>query len=339
MRTVHEPDLSKSAAVPEPTPTNRKSIKLKLANGNKGVAAKVAEPSIASTEDLQLLQNTDPKAQHNNIRYVPAFHPVTGQAGFMIHYPADIVFTSRESDMAANELMRLLRRQLAWAEAEGADLKEHLEELERLKRHEWTQKEILLEGFMEAELTRAKKEGVFETINTRVRYAMEEDAVVGKGLSWTQGTPLWRGVAAAAPSREDVEMVDVGRRPREAAVSRRSVKSGPAAGEPADDVDDDKDPYDNILAGMMAEYEERERGRATAAAAAEPAEEMDDDDKDDDKDPYDNILAGMMAEYEERERMASMEHMARKKKKSASRKQRAAEVDAVGALMGMGMGH
>jgi hypothetical protein len=278
MRTVHEPDLSKSAAAPEPTPTSRKSIKLKLANGNKGAAAKAAEPTIVSPEEVH---SSDPKDQHNNIRYVPAFHPVTGQAGFMIHYPADIVFTSRESDMAANDLMRLLRRQLAWAEQEGAELKKELEELERQKRHEWTQKEILLEGFMEAELSRSKKEGVFETINTRVRRAMEEDAAVGKGLTWTQGTPLWRGEATSAPTRgEDVDMTDSGLRPWEKA-------SGGSDGE--------QDPYDNIMAGLMAGYEERERERAREMAST-PVQT------------------------------------------SASSKQRAAEVDAVGALLGMGMG-
>jgi hypothetical protein len=290
MRTVHEPDLSKSAALPEPTPTNRKSIKLKLANGSKSAAAKVAEPSVASAEDLQ---SSDPKDQNNNIRYVPAFHPVTGQAGFMIHYPADIVFTSRESDMAANELMRLLRRQLAWAEQEGAELKQELEELERQKRHEWAQKEVLLEGLMEAELTRSKKEGVFDTINPRVRKAIEEDATVGRGLTWTQGTPLWRGEAAGAPTREDVDMADVERRPRKTAAARQSVSPRTAADASGEGFDGDADPYDNILAGMMAEYEERERARSMANTPLQT---------------------------------------------STSIKQRAAEVDAVGALLGMGMG-
>jgi hypothetical protein len=281
MRTVHEPDLSKSAAAPEPTPTSRKSIKLKLANGSKAAAAKAAEPSIVSPEDVH---SSDPKDQHNNIRYVPAFHPVTGQAGFMIHYPADIVFTSRESDMAANDLMRLLRRQLAWAEQEGAELKKELEELERQKRHEWTQKEILLEGLMEAELSRSKKEGVFETINTRVRRAMEEDAAVGKGLTWTQGTPLWRGEAAAASTREDVDMADSGLRLWNSVANKTSGGS-----------DGGQDPYDDIMAAMMAGYEERERERAREMAST-PVQT------------------------------------------SASSKQRAAEVDAVGALLGMGMG-
>ncbi|KAF1826081.1 uncharacterized protein K489DRAFT_294274, partial [Dissoconium aciculare CBS 342.82] len=148
MRTVHEPDLSKNAAAPEPTPTSRKSIKLKLANGNKAAAKPVEPPVIISTEELQ---SSDPRDQNNNIRYVPAFHPVTGQAGFMIHYPADIVFSSRESDMAANDLMRLLRRQLHWAQMEADELKQELEELERIKREEWTLKEVLLEGLMDSE--------------------------------------------------------------------------------------------------------------------------------------------------------------------------------------------
>jgi hypothetical protein len=208
----------------------------------------------------------------------------------MIHYPADIVFSSRESDMAANDLMRLLRRQLHWAQMEADELKQELEELERIKREEWTLKEVLLEGLMDSELSRAKTEGVFQTINARVRQAMEEDARIGKRLTWTQGTPSWRGAAtAAALNYGDVDMTGVADRPRKPA-SRNSV-SPRGAETPADGYDGDQDPYDNILAGVMAQYEMREGQRSMATTPLQT---------------------------------------------SASSKQRAAEVDAVGALLDMG---
>ena len=97
----------------------------------------------------------EPSHPNDNITYIPAHHPITGQPGFMIHYPADIHFTTFESAVEADHLMRMLRRQIAWAEQEADQLKRETEELEKVKREEWMLKEVLLEAVMAAELSRA----------------------------------------------------------------------------------------------------------------------------------------------------------------------------------------
>lgn len=286
MRTVHEPEITKAPApVVEPPPSGKKSIKLKLANGGgNGKGSKTIDVNVAAGEEGQ---DKDPKAEWNNIRYVPAHHPVTGQAGFMIHYPPDIIFSGWESDMPANELMRLLRRQLHWAEEEGRALKLEMEEMERQKREEWMLKEILLDGVLDAELSKAKLAGVLDKVSARVRRAMDEDASVGAKFAWSHGVPAWRTAVAAAAAKApltaaptddgDVEMADAddlaldrGAASSPAPAPRRVSKTGGGGG---DEEGEDQDPYDNILAGMMAGYEERERIRSMANTPAKGPEE------------------------------------------------------------------
>lgn len=90
----------------------------------------------------------DPSPPNDNIQYLPAHHPVTGQPGFMITYPPDIHFTQTESEIPADQLMRLLRRQLRWAHEDTTSLKDATEKLERIKAEEWYRKERLLEHVM-----------------------------------------------------------------------------------------------------------------------------------------------------------------------------------------------
>ncbi|EME49648.1 hypothetical protein DOTSEDRAFT_93227, partial [Dothistroma septosporum NZE10] len=148
MRTVHEPEAAKGGAgyAHEPTPTGKKSLKLKL---NGSITSK-APVDMGPTHDEDG-NEVDPSPPNDNITYMPAHHPITGQPGFMIHYPPDIHFTAWESSIAADQLMRLLRRQLHWAQKEAEDLKQQVNELEAQKREEWTLKEIVLEGVLEQE--------------------------------------------------------------------------------------------------------------------------------------------------------------------------------------------
>lgn len=260
MRTVHEPEPPKSAAVNgaliEPTPPSKKSIKLKLANGSK-TAPRLSDLSLHPGDDLP---DPDPKAKKNNIVYAPAFHPVTGQAGFVIKYPEDILFSHQECEMPADQLLRLLRRQVHWAMQEGEDLKKELEEMEQEKREEWIRKEILLEGVLDSELALAKREGILGNVSARVQQAMEDDAAVGKHLSWSGGEPSWRReLPAAGDADDDVAILDPAAGLRSAL---QRTPSPPLASATGEEFDVEQDPYDNILAGQMAVYEERERLRS-----------------------------------------------------------------------------
>lgn len=249
MRTVHEPEqLKGDAALP-----SKKPVKLKITNGT---SLRPAPDESGPTHDEDGNPVT-PSGDNDNIKYIPAHHPITGQPGFMITYPPDIHFTSWESSVPANQLMRLLRRQLHWAEKEGAALKEELAELERIRKEEYGLKDILLEGVLEAELSRGEQDGLLRGLDENVRQRMQADVEPAKQIEWKGGTPAWR--RARRPLHlSDTEMADVAT-PDDPPAER--TPSPPPTGK-SGGFDGDEDPYDNYLASRMAEYEARERMRS-----------------------------------------------------------------------------
>lgn len=273
MRTVHEPEPVKGAAGQnnEPTSSGKKGgLKIKLANGSGSTKVEKTPADMGPTHDEDG-NEVEPSPQNDNIQYMPAHHPITGQPGFMIHYPPDIHFTAWESSIAADQLMRLLRRQLHWATKESDDLKKEIADLERQKREEWTLKEILLEGAMEAELATADQKNLLAAVDERVHDAMIQDTRPSKEMQWTRGEPDWRRPRIAPYRDEDVDMSTP-----ERAVARHSPSPPPTG--VSGGFDGEADPYDNYLAGRMAEYEERERLRSmqnTPAKAAQQAAEAD----------------------------------------------------------------
>lgn len=197
MRTVHEPEPPRpSAAHPIDPATGlpKKGPKIRLMNGgsksagsNSGAGGSGGD----TTRDAHLDPSDpayDPSPASDNIKYIPANHPVTGQAGFMITYPPDINFTQFESEIPADQLMRLLRRQIHWATQEGEDLKADIEQLEALRRNEWLKKEVLLEGTMENELAVAEDQDMVED---GLLEEMTRDVEPAKGFRWTK-TPWWK---------------------------------------------------------------------------------------------------------------------------------------------------
>jgi hypothetical protein len=279
MRTVHEPEFVKiGTEVTTITTGKGKAAKIKLTNGN---SKPPADTGPTHDEDGN---EVDPSPPNDNITYIPAHHPITGQPGFMIHYPPDVHFSAWESSIPADQLMRLLRRQVHWAQQESEELKREIEMLEQQKKEEWTLKEILLEGAMEAELAQADRDNVFQEVDARVREAMEKDVQPAKRLHWTGGAPPWRS------------------RP----VPLRTMTSGDGDEDDASDRPHAQESPSPPPTGMSGGFD----GEA---------------------DPYDNYLAGRMAEYEERERLRSMQNTPAK----ATQEQKAAEADAVGALVGM----
>lgn len=264
MRTVHEPEPAKGApgAVNE-TPSSKKSLKIKLTNGSGTGKAPPTPQDMGPTHDEDG-NEVDPSPANDNITYIPAHHPITGQPGFMIHYPPDIHFTAWESSITADQLMRLLRRQVHWAQQEGDALKQEIEQMEAQRREEWTLKEVLLEGVLEADLANAEKHQLLRNVDGRVKEAMRRDALPAKKLEWTGGEPSWR----RSGDEMDVEMPGLPQGAQSPSPPPTGVSNGGGG------FDGDADPYDNYLATRMAEYEERERLRSMQNTPAKAAQEQ-----------------------------------------------------------------
>lgn len=130
-----------------------------------------------------------------------------------VKYPIDCRFTDAEASLTSAQLFELLRRQIFWAQKEGRDLEQEVEQMEEKRKREWLGKELVLENLMEAEFEGGQKRKVFVSKrsrrsarskeNDRVRMdktleAMRKDAALAgklpmKGL--TDEPPWYRGEA------------------------------------------------------------------------------------------------------------------------------------------------
>lgn len=194
MRTVHEPELPKASLtnanpIDPATGQPKKGPKLRLIHGSvkKDMPATLPEKNPANAGLDPSDPRYDPSPPNDNIQYTPAHHPVTGQPGFLISYPPDIQFTPFESEIPADQLMRLLRRQINWAKKQSAMLKTDCDDLEYVRREEWVKKELVFDALMEAEYELSERKGTL---------AGSEIEEVGRDLrtrdlEWTQ-TPWWR---------------------------------------------------------------------------------------------------------------------------------------------------
>ena len=69
------------------------------------------------------------------------------------------LFTKEESALPPSQLFRLLRRQVAWSEQAGKELDAEVQALEKKRRAEWMEKELVLYNLMEAECAVAFMKG------------------------------------------------------------------------------------------------------------------------------------------------------------------------------------
>ncbi|KAI9691888.1 MAG: hypothetical protein M1822_007961 [Bathelium mastoideum] len=176
MRTVHETEPPRpsdpipkhhpshpSHSVAPGTSTPSKPTRLRLVVNQSGSTKKESLPPTPTATSTTGADGRDPDeedpADPNNIAYLPGFHPLTGQAGYMIHWPTDICFSEHEKQIRADQLRRLLRRQLHWAERERDALRRDTAALERQLRAEWVGKEGVLENAMEAEVAWGERRG------------------------------------------------------------------------------------------------------------------------------------------------------------------------------------
>ncbi|KAL2872078.1 C2H2-type zinc finger protein [Aspergillus lucknowensis] len=141
MRTVHETealrpsdpvpkrhDIASSAGTPVGTPAGKlQRIKLKLSHPPKDDTDRYSESINDDTaEDLDEFE-------------VPEFGSDTG-------------FDDHELEMSPHQLYRLLRRQIHWAEQEGAELRNDWEKIKPKRKQAWSEKEAVFDDVIDAEV-------------------------------------------------------------------------------------------------------------------------------------------------------------------------------------------
>jgi hypothetical protein len=130
MRTVHETEaLRPSDPVPKSMQPAKSSARLKL----------ILKPSNSSSTSPSRPSNTD-----------AAELPISEDGIVFTPLPSSL-FTPEEISMGPKELFRLLRRQVHWAEEEAESLRQQIDMMEKLRRQEWLEKELLLDQVIKNE--------------------------------------------------------------------------------------------------------------------------------------------------------------------------------------------
>ncbi|KAJ9628073.1 hypothetical protein H2203_003295 [Taxawa tesnikishii (nom. ined.)] len=181
---------------------------------------------------------------NDNIVYLSAYHPITGQPGFMITYPPDIAFSQFESEIPADQLMRLLRRQLHWAQQESEELKAEIEMLEGIRREEWIKKDLLLDNVRDAELAVGKARGY---VQDGLANDMERDIETAKGLKWSGEEPWWRKGDDGADEGGDADVEGEASRAGSAAYAGLPIGFDRARARNEDSMSEDEDGEDEEL--------------------------------------------------------------------------------------------
>lgn len=98
----------------------------------------------------------------------------------------DLKFTEEERQKGYQQLFRLLRRDVAWAEEETLELEEEVDSWKKRHKEEWLEKELALSSFMEAEVYyHARKHGT-------VPDARKIELLPERELALTGETPWYR---------------------------------------------------------------------------------------------------------------------------------------------------
>lgn len=142
MRTVHE---TESLRPSDPVPRNHsaagtKPQRLKLIVNAKPPESELGNDEVDVDDDATIASNDDSR-------------PESPLAPFI--YPPDVCFTGDELAMPADQLYKLLKRQIRWAEELSTHLKAGVTELESRQKAEWQAKELVLANLVEAELANA----------------------------------------------------------------------------------------------------------------------------------------------------------------------------------------
>lgn len=189
MRTVHETEALRPS---DPVPKNHtgatfKPQRLKLIvnskpphsdnrGGESGDASVDDDATIGATSDI---------------------NPDTFPA-LPFEYPPDIHFVEDELSMRPDELYKLLRRQVHWAQEEGLELRREAEALEKKRKEMWQAKELVLANLMEAELSNAHLWGVDHDKVIKMR----DDLLPHPMLPMSGQTPWYREEETVAEDKE-----------------------------------------------------------------------------------------------------------------------------------------
>ncbi|KAF2401217.1 hypothetical protein EJ06DRAFT_529348 [Trichodelitschia bisporula] len=203
MRTVHETEaLRPSDPVPKHHSSNpqNKTQRVRLTFkgvGSNGDASKELKTVSVPTSPVP---EGGPEADYeqNNAVYVTddgntSHINTSGERRF----PADVQFTEEELALPADQLFRLLRRQLAWVSQDAEDLRREVDELDARRKKEWKAKELLMDNVMEGEMARGEKmHPSLKGEPHRLGLAEEDMRVLRSRPIVGEPTPWWREEAA-----------------------------------------------------------------------------------------------------------------------------------------------
>jgi hypothetical protein len=222
MRTVHETEaLRPSDPVPKhhsSNPTNNKQrLKLVLNNETKKLPHdKASTPGSPASHSHPPNSAPVPPAAppsdadyaHNNVVYLQDL--ANPSAPTMVQFPPDIDFSPEELRLPAPELFKLLRLQERWATQEGEQLRAEAEALERQRKEEWEEKELLFENFIEAqEATERRRRAEHGLPDVEGLASIHNDVLPAKMLKITPKDgklPWWRDEAQQPVVKEELQI-------------------------------------------------------------------------------------------------------------------------------------
>lgn len=233
MRTVHEnenpvisapysklhkaKDPTISALKETATPTSAASPAPKAEPGGTGGATSVEDghPSAARTQKLKLVLNASSKSgpstpeTTNGTTGAPQSPLSPSQRDDVFGaFPSEYDFAHDELAVPRDQLFRLLRRQIKWAEEDQQILQKEVEEAEKQRRKEWAHKELILTNLMEAEVARAEEKGVLDAVEEKIVKGMLEYADKdARDLPLTGTLPWYRRTDRTRRRAEPAEIV------------------------------------------------------------------------------------------------------------------------------------
>ena len=177
MRTVHETEALRPS---DPVPRSHSQAQVKPQRLKLIVNAKPPDRA-GSNGDINTTNAASTIRSNTNLD--SELQPIS-----QFEYPPELQFTEQELTLSPNQLFRLLRRQVHWAEEENQELKEEIEALEAKRKEEWQSKELVLANLMEAELATAHEASMdFEKI-----LRLKDEMLPQRVLPMVGQTPWYR---------------------------------------------------------------------------------------------------------------------------------------------------
>ena len=177
MRTVHETEALRPS---DPVPRSHSQAQVKPQRLKLIVNAK---PANRTGNNGDIPRVDEASMIHPNTQIDQEAHPIA-----QFEYPPELQLTKEELTLSPDQLFRLFRRQVHWAEEENLELKDEIETLEAKRKEEWQAKELVLANLMEAELATAHEASMdFEKI-----IRLKDEMLPQRVLPMVGQTPWYR---------------------------------------------------------------------------------------------------------------------------------------------------